>query len=784
MRAIIPCFFIIIELFQEKPAFEISDGEQDAQELTFRWNNGIVGYIGLKTRETEATKETIMTVLTDNQVAFTEKMKLSTQSDMLIRTLIDMYKDSLTAIIREYSANALDSHIVAGQTRPIEVTLPHYENGNILTIQDFGLGLDEEGLRKYVCVGDSSKRPAEGDESVETVSSDVPTGSFGMGSKSGLSLASSVSLIAVKDGIKRHVEISESDDGGIFMNALKVEETNDENGLTVFMEIPESHAYLARSKAEALFNHWDEGTVLVDGAEPVKISTYEGYRAVGNAHIWDHEKSYRSSPTFKVKMGSVAYDVDKNLLESSEIVSAVNKLSMNNHNLMLSVPVRSMDLVLNRDSIIYSPKTVKTLHAAIESFVKNLSSDIDKEVSDHLDKGEVKEAALLYMKFKSAVPLTVPTIDDVRFDMFVRSAQNDTDGSPVRRADQNRIVTAKRDYRGNMVYAGRRDVSSYVFLGSYEITKSNMDSTHVIYVDDMNMYTRVIRNAKAYLEATDATVLVFAIGEYEYNPWVMGTVHSISYEEFYEVARAYIRRNRGQNNRRNQAPPITYPVYISEEGDSEMLNMSVEDILELGDDFYHYKETSDGRPNTGYMDKLMEWTDYKPVIFVAENKKTTALIKRLRHANAVSLKDSLKEKVNAFTDEDFIDMYRGSISNRGDKFCNVLKDSIPPNRLHELGEVAEMIAKRDEIKNKAKEKYDLMLFAHSVSFHTITMVDTLRDRWENAKTVVLKEMEKGTPDDILLAKYPMLGFLEKTYWSLQSHEIERVIEYIKMVENG
>ena len=47
----------------------------------------------------------------------------------LMSVLTDLYSDKPLAVIREYSTNALDAHRAAGNTAPIEVTLPSTLHG-------------------------------------------------------------------------------------------------------------------------------------------------------------------------------------------------------------------------------------------------------------------------------------------------------------------------------------------------------------------------------------------------------------------------------------------------------------------------------------------------------------------------------------------------------------------------------------------------------------------------------------------------------------------------------
>jgi hypothetical protein len=77
---------------------------------------------------------------------------------LIIDRLTDMYSDREMAVLREYSCNALDAHIEAGITSPIEVSTPG-PLAPFLTIRDFGVGLCLEDIREiYSQYGASTKR--------------------------------------------------------------------------------------------------------------------------------------------------------------------------------------------------------------------------------------------------------------------------------------------------------------------------------------------------------------------------------------------------------------------------------------------------------------------------------------------------------------------------------------------------------------------------------------------------------------------------------------------------
>src|SRR5271167_2884058 len=75
----------------------------------------------------------------------------------LMSLLTNAYTDPELAVVREYSTNARDSHIEAGQTRAIEVETPSALKP-VLIIRDFGIGLSEQDIEEvYSLYGASTK---------------------------------------------------------------------------------------------------------------------------------------------------------------------------------------------------------------------------------------------------------------------------------------------------------------------------------------------------------------------------------------------------------------------------------------------------------------------------------------------------------------------------------------------------------------------------------------------------------------------------------------------------
>lgn len=176
--------------------------------------------------------------------------------------LTDLYADPILAVIREYVTNALDSHIAAGATRPVEVCTPTSLRP-IFTVRDFGLGLDEDDIENiYSQYGVSTKR-----ESNDAV------GMLGIGCKSALAYVDQFTVIGFKGGVRTTVVVSRDSKGAGSMVVLDKSRSEEPNGVEIIVPVNGSDDFLG--KAKSFFRFWEPGTVLLDGVEPQRIEGFD-----------------------------------------------------------------------------------------------------------------------------------------------------------------------------------------------------------------------------------------------------------------------------------------------------------------------------------------------------------------------------------------------------------------------------------------------------------------------------------------------------------------------------
>jgi hypothetical protein len=288
-----------------------------------------------------------------------EEVKMAFDEDSLAHLqsiLIDLYSDKQASIIREYSCNAWDSHIAAGQTKPIEVQTPTSLDP-YLRIKDYGVGLSADDIKQiYSKYGASTKR-----------NTNDQVGMLGLGCKSALTYTNQFNIRSVKDGVKIIVSVSRDEDGGGSMSIVSETKTDESNGVEIV--IPVSGRNDFQRKAQEFFKFWPAGSVLLNGREPSKqdlIHIKDNLYMVD--YQWHYGKSY-------IVMGNVAYPTDKL-----------------HDGLVAYVEIGTVNFTPSREQIQYTSATNKTIAEINEQYKGALHEKIQSEIDavpEHKDLKEV-----------------------------------------------------------------------------------------------------------------------------------------------------------------------------------------------------------------------------------------------------------------------------------------------------------------------------------------------------------------------------------------------------------
>ena len=209
-----------------------------------------------------------------------------------------LYSDKITAVLREYSCNAVDAHVEAGiGDRPIEVTLPSKLKLEF-KVRDFGPALNDEEIHDvYAFYGESTKR-----------NTNEQTGMLGIGSKSAFAYGDNFVINSYIDGEKHiwNAFIDPSQVGQI--SKIGTQKTDEENGIEIVIPVREEDTEEFVSKAEGLFRYF-KVTPTIKGTNQFEYSQKKPM-FMGDNWTWFKNDGDRWSSRYqepKAVMGNIAY---------------------------------------------------------------------------------------------------------------------------------------------------------------------------------------------------------------------------------------------------------------------------------------------------------------------------------------------------------------------------------------------------------------------------------------------------------------------------------------------
>lgn len=286
----------------------------------------------------------------------------------------NLYSNPLHSFLRETIANAWDSQIEAGNTNtPVILLIEEIEkeegsflNNYIprfsykLSIRDFGTGLSKERFEEiYRNIGSSTKR-----------GSNDFIGCFGIGRFSALACKDQVNVTSFYNG-KRYNYLMYKNGGRINIDQMSVTDGDFKNGLEVSIENYKTTSSILK---EAILQVQFFKKLYVEYKGP-NLDFREFIKEFNNRKCYDYNNFAFMMPTALsgnyVKMGSVLYKIDK---------QKVSYLKTGNS--CINVPIGSIDITPNRETIQYTDKTIETINKYYDKAKEELSDIVIKNLSD------------------------------------------------------------------------------------------------------------------------------------------------------------------------------------------------------------------------------------------------------------------------------------------------------------------------------------------------------------------------------------------------------------------
>ena len=314
----------------------------------------------------------------------------------------DLYSRPIEAVIRELMMNAIDSHNVANQTRPVDLHLPYYWDETFY-IRDYGTGLAHDWIMDhFFAFGYSDKRDTN-----ELV------GALGLGSKSPLAFVSSFMFTSFYDGVRNDYIVYTDEEGIPSIDHRESNPTVEPNGILVSFPV-------TRSGDVSSFSNAARKVLARIPPEKYQVVTENlefAPDSVGSGElVGDVELKYGKG--ISIIMGYIAYDFDtKAVLEYVEQQyqdegKLYNKLKylLQHFALEVHADIGDFDIHPSRERINVTPRNIKVLSQKIEHMFGVLTSRTSSSllVDTLLFKCDELPQELLELPVKARILYTRP----------------------------------------------------------------------------------------------------------------------------------------------------------------------------------------------------------------------------------------------------------------------------------------------------------------------------------------------------------------------------------------
>ena len=295
----------------------------------------------------------------------------------------NIYTDTVLAVMREWSTNAIDACIDAGLPIKYDVNMPTILQSEF-SVRDYGTGLSEEDiLGLFSMLGASTKR-----------TSNKFNGTFGIGRMAGLAYSSSFNIESYLNGEKISYLIST--DSGIPQTISLGKTTTDEpNGLKLTVPVQVKDQRQFESKAADLYRFFsDKPTLNKEIKYPDVKVDIEGK----DWYIEDTNYYSRYSNKVLAIMGNVAYEVPTQDFRGTSIESIAES------SLRLEVPLGEVSITPGRESLSMDDKTIDYLTKRMVDVSNEASEDFHNNISK---LPTAWERAIKYNESYSSLPYNI-----------------------------------------------------------------------------------------------------------------------------------------------------------------------------------------------------------------------------------------------------------------------------------------------------------------------------------------------------------------------------------------
>jgi len=283
-----------------------------------------------------------------------------------------LYSDKVLAVIREYSANAVDAHIEVGKADlPISVTLPSVLIPEF-KVRDFGRGLTETQVSEiYAMYGESTKR-----------GTNEQIGQLGLGSKSAFAYGDNFIINSFVKGTKTtyNAFIDPSDVGQI--SKIHSEKTNENDGIEIVIPVKSDDYNEFCRKAVRLYKYFKVAPQVKGVSQEQLEKDLERDEVVVTKDNWSLVKG----DSYAV-MGNIAYPLDYSSLnlswqdERSDLISS---------GVVIDFAIGDLEISASREALQYTDATKKVITNKLDEIIKALPDVLGEKFEECKTLWEVK----------------------------------------------------------------------------------------------------------------------------------------------------------------------------------------------------------------------------------------------------------------------------------------------------------------------------------------------------------------------------------------------------------
>jgi hypothetical protein len=270
----------------------------------------------------------------------------------------NLYTDKITAVIRELSCNAWDSHVAAGkQGTPFDVHLPNALEP-WFSVTDYGLGLSHAQVMDLYTTYFSSTKSDSNDY----------VGALGLGSKSPFAYTSGFDVVSTFNGVQNSYAMFINERGEPSVAHLGSQDTSAPNGVMVKLPVKSDDFHNFRRSAQQVFQ-WFPNKPVVCGNRDFSLPQIHRVRE-GKGWYFTDGNHYTNQAV--ALMGSVAYPIKRD-----QVNRRYERLLY--QHLVVEFNIGELDVAASREELSYDPTTVGVLETRLDAVLRELQEQVSTD---------------------------------------------------------------------------------------------------------------------------------------------------------------------------------------------------------------------------------------------------------------------------------------------------------------------------------------------------------------------------------------------------------------------